>query len=1044
MKRICVHVLLVALFACSAFAVTTENGGRAEPPRGAAPDETQAEKLSRAEGDFQNRLAELTLIVEGLEKRVGDMRKETTPPAPQDIERLDQDLLLLEEESNSLMTPTLSPLAKLQRTEMQDRLFELRFNLELMKRRWGGGWAVFGADFFRNSPPNQNPEQQSVPKNYRLRAGDKLRVLVMSALGAQNEYHLTVESGGGIIVPGAGRVVAAGKTTQQLEGYLTSKIASKFKQLRIDVSVENLSTIQVQVTGDVTRPGTYFLSGMPTVLNALYRAGGPTKSGTFRRMALIRDGEPKRLIDLYPFLLEGSKKQDLLLEDGDVVFVPPVGPTVTVGGEVVRPGRYEPEYPTTLGKILAMAGGAKSGGYLQTVQVERIENNQYKVLLSEPMNGVDGKSSFVLKPGDEVTVASVRQDRTNQVSITGPVGASGMYGFKEGMRVADLVKLAQGLAPDKEVYGGRADILRIDPANGVEIVSYNLDKALSGDAANNVELRKLDRVFIYEPYQVVFKARLVTLSGAVARPGVYQRQGGMSVSDAIAAAGGVLPSAYMKRADLMRHTDGQQTELVRIDLQGALNGDPSANVKLADRDELTIYAEDEVVWQDRKVRVEGAVQRAGTYTRSENMRVSDLLFAAGGELPEAARVAEVARCDKNGISTVMKVDLTALAASPDGDLLLQEGDVVTVPSVNPYLRTPEVVYVTGEVAHPGPYAMMRPDERISDLIARAGGVTKSADTNGCLFLRPKDNFQNAQQQQDVDMLLQRSQMLADKQFLTQLAKLGVRLPDQFMQTTNKSSSELSKPAEVVPEEKLVGTGSESQESKRLRENPEQANGRNANGTGANQDKSKEKAPNGTYQNGVPLQKAKSEAELNTEEAMAALTGSKIEASAMGPALAGAAESASTGFKAKQELAEVVQSARISVNLTKALSEPNSPDNMVLHNGDRVFVPKVTDVVTVIGAVLHPHSFSAGPGKSVDFYIQRSGGYSQEASKGQVVVVRANGDAVPKAMVRSVEPGDTIVVPTTGLIDIANKWEKVGGVTKVITDVLSSVFVLTRF
>lgn len=1027
MKRICVLVLLLALLACSAFAADTgdtsrssdqtklsssqeakTNSDRAEP-KGASPDETQAEKLRKAEEDFQKRLADMAQIVDGLEERIEDMRKETTTPLPQDVDRLDQDLVLLDEAFNSLTTLALSPLASIQRADMQDRLVRLKASLAAMKRRWGSGWVVFGADFFKNSPPSQNPEQQSVPKYYRLRTGDKLRVLVMSALGAQNEYHVTVESGGGVIVPGAGRVVAAGKTTEQLEQYLTSKIASKFRQLRMDVSVESLSTIQVQVTGDVARPGTYFLSGMPTVLNALYRAGGPTNSGTFRRLALVRDGEPKRTIDLYPFLLGGDKKQDLMLEDGDVVFVPPVGPTVTVSGEVLRPGRYEPEYPTTLSKILAMAGGAKSGSYLQTVEVERIEDNQYKILLSEPLKGVDGKSSFALKPGDEITVSSVRQDRTNQVSIAGPVGVPGMYGFSEGMRVADLVKLARGLAPDKEIYGGRADILRIDPANGVEIVTYNLDKALSGDPANNVPLRKLDRVFLYEPYQVVFKPRLVTLTGAVARPGVYQRQGGMTVSDVVAAAGGVLPSAYMKRADLTRHTDGQQTELVRIDLQGALNGDPSANVKLQDRDELTIYAEDEVVWQDHRVRIEGAVQRPGTYTRSENMRVSDLLLVAGGRLPEAAGTAEVARCDKNGASTVGKVDLTALSTSEESDLLLQDGDVVTLPSVNPFLRAPEVVYVTGEVLHPGPYAMIREDERISDLIARAGGVTKSADTGGCLFLRPKDSFQNAQQQEDVDMLLQRSRLFSDKQFLTQLAKLGIQLPGQSLQATSKSLDELSKPAEVVPEGKLVGANSESADGETTNDKEAQAEG--ANGTDA---------------------------------AMAALTGDKKETSAMGPPLAGAAENISGSFKPKQDLAEVVQSARISVNLTKALSDPNSPDNMVLQSGDRVFIPKVTSVVTVIGAVLHPHSFSAGPGKSVDFYIQRSGGYSQEASKGQVVVVRANGDALPKGMVKTVESGDTIVVPTTGLIDIASKWEKVGGVTKVITDVLSSVFVLTRF
>jgi protein involved in polysaccharide export with SLBB domain len=137
-------------------------------------------------------------------------------------------------------------------------------------------------------------------------------------------------------------------------------------------------------------------------------------------------------------------------------------------------------------------------------------------------------------------------------------------------------------------------------------------------------------------------------------------------------------------------------------------------------------------------------------------------------------------------------------------------------------------------------------------------------------------------------------------------------------------------------------------------------------------------------------------------------------------------------------------ARISVNLDSALNDPVSPDNLTLRDGDRIRVPKVTNVVTVIGAVLHPHSFAAGGGKNAEYYIQRSGGFSPEASKGDVVVVRTNGDAMPMRSVKSVMPGDIIVVPTTGLIDITKKWEKVGNVTKVVSDILSSVFVLTRF
>jgi protein involved in polysaccharide export with SLBB domain len=152
----------------------------------------------------------------------------------------------------------------------------------------------------------------------------------------------------------------------------------------------------------------------------------------------------------------------------------------------------------------------------------------------------------------------------------------------------------------------------------------------------------------------------------------------------------------------------------------------------------------------------------------------------------------------------------------------------------------------------------------------------------------------------------------------------------------------------------------------------------------------------------------------------------------------------SAYEGRHDLAAIVNSARISVNFTRAVTEPNSPDNLPMRNGDRVFVPKITHVVTVIGAVLQPHSFAAGPDNSVEYYIQRSGGYAQDAEKAHVVVVRSNGDALPMKMVKAVEPGDTIIVPTAGMVDATMKVEKIGATTKIISDVLSSVYVLTRF
>ncbi|MCE5321982.1 SLBB domain-containing protein [bacterium] len=964
---------------------------------GAVAEQTNAEKLQESEVLIQQKMADIKGVLEDITTRIDALRRQTYRPMQEDMDRLTRDIKAAETELSKIDITTLSPLTRLQREQLQDKMFECDLSMEILSRRWNSDWDVFGMDFFQSPPPVASLDNRQVPDNYVIRKGDTLLIVVHSSLGAQDEYSRQVDNLGDITLPGAGRVAAAGRTALSLQKVLAGRISSRFRQLTVDVIVQAMSPVQIQVTGDAVRPGTYVLNGLATVTNALYQAGGPKKTGSMRHISLLRSGHPAQNIDLYDFVLKGNKDKDVILKGGDSIFIYPVGPTVVVSGEVIRPGRYEPDFPITLGQAIKMAGGTKPGGFLKSVQVERVENGEYRVLLSE---NIDGKSSFTLQPGDQVIISTVRQDPTNQVEINGLVGVPGMYGFKEGMRVSELIRMAQGLVKDKEVYGPRADVLRIEPLKGTQIISFNLDKALNDDISNNIELHKLDRVFVYSPDQVAFQPKLVSLIGCVARPGTYKRSGGMRVSDAIAAGGGVLPQAYLQRADLFRTKPDNTTSLIRVDLQAALSGDTDANVELQDRDKLTIYTHDEVQWQNHTVRIEGAVQKAGTYTRSENMRVSDLIFLAGGLMPEAADSIEVAHLSQLGCSVVNKIRVAELKPNSKADILLGDLDVVTVPSVNPYLREPNVVFIDGEVAKPGPYVLTGPDDKLTDLIKRAGGLTQYADVNGLLFLRNKDTFENEHQNQDSDIILDKSRLFADKQFLTQLAQMGVKLPENFILSTNKNSDDLTKPADVHGDLKTQDELAQASMS------------------------------------------ANAEYNQKAEEVIQALAKEKQpdQLSAMGAPVD--EQNLDNSAEYKSQMPQIT-SARISIDLVSALKDSNSPNNLALRNGDRIHIPKITTVVTVIGSVLHPHSFAANTGQGVDYYIKRSGGYAQDAARGNVVVVRPNGDALPKADVKSVNAGDIIVVPNSGLIDIAKKWERAGTVTKVISDVFSSLYVLTK-
>lgn len=1003
---------------------------------------TPAEQQMKQESDFQSKLSRINTSADILEKRILEMRKNIVAPTPEELALVTRNVERTDDDLQKIRPAGSSPANQILWSQTSDRIFSMKAALSVISQRGNDTVHMFGSSFFSGGTLT-NIEPKSVPSNYRVRIGDKLDIVVTSRLGGRDEKLARVDANGSVFLAGFGKTIVVGKTISEIRNLFANKVSGKFSQLRVQVSVIEVSPIQVQVAGDVLHPGTYTLSGFSTVLSALSAAGGPSGSGSFRKVSLIHDGDPKKIIDLYDFLLYGSKKSDLPLQDGDMLFVPPVGPTITVAGEVIRPGRYEPEFPVNLGAVLNLAGGVKSGGYLQAVQVGRVVNNEYKVLLSEKFAQSSAVTGFAIQPGDEIMISSIKADTTSQVSIFGPVKAPGTYGYQEKMKLSDLIKVAQGFATDKEVYGGRVDILRVDPLNGTSLISLNLDRALKSEGADDVTLSKLDRVFIYEPEQVVFRPKLVTIRGSVARPGTYKRSDGMKVGDAIAAAGGVMPDAYLVRADLLRRDAEGKSRLIKINVQEVLNGNPDSNIRLQDRDKLQVYSINEAQWTDRKVRIEGAVQRPGTYIRSEGMCLSDLLFAAGGLVPEASSSVEVAHLQKSGLSVITRVELVDKAPAPGKDVTLQDQDIVTVPAVNPCLRAPEIIYLTGEVANPGPYILSSLDEKLADVIKRAGGLTKYANTNGLLFLRRKNTMDKPQQEKDSDVILEKNRLFSDRQFRTQLAKSGVTLPAEYQmpgvgslpnaskQTTASSDKKLaySNPARKVDVNQLTGYVDQPSASDKTLVSNETT------------DQSPENTSNANMSNS---ESQKVSTAMGTALSNASLDQANVDSGKSKDYTPSRTLDISSVLLDGSDMADLnTNVSRISVNLSLAMKDVKSPDNIALRDGDRIFVPKLSNVVTVVGAVMHPHSFAASEGSNVRSFIERSGGYSPEAARGSVIVVRTNGDAIPWRAVKKVQPGDIIVVPTTGLIDITKQTEKVADVTQILSQILSSVYVLTK-
>jgi len=942
-------------------------------PQGAMPESTKAEQELKKEQDFHARLSAVSSAIDVLNQSLVSMRRSITAPSDAEVERLELELSAAEKDLAQLSLIKVSQLSQFQREEQTYRIQDLRFLLGALKERWQSRLPLFGKKAFQTPSPEAPPK--AAPKGYKLRIGDRIVVNIASRIGAGKDYPVVVDKTGKISLAGAGKVPASGRTLAEVQADLRKRITGKFSQLTVNVTFDSFAQSQVLVMGEVERPGSVLLDSSATLSDAIRAAGGPSDTASLRRVTVTSAAGQKKTVDLYQLLIKGQRQVDLPLKDGDLVFVPTVGPSITVAGEVTRPARYEILSGLTLGEAVALAGGVKSGAATRNVSVQRTVSGEYRELLNQPLTGNAG---FVVLPGDEISVKPVPNDQVNRVSITGPVRNGGVFAYSNGMRVSDLIERAQGFQPEAEIYKGRADILRYDPMAGARLVTIHLGKALEGDPANNIELQRYDSLFIYTPEQVEFQPRVVTVAGALARPGVYRRTPGMRVSDAVVAAGGTLPEAYLSRANLIRHVGDNGTEIIAVDLAAALSGNPDANKALEDRDELTVFTYDEARFKDASVKVEGAVQRPGIVRRSEKMRLSDLLFTVGGLLPEADPMVDVARIKPDGGVTAIVVDTRTLAANSADDILLQDNDVVTVRYVSGFERSASVIYLTGEVAKPGPYAIDPKKDRIADIIERAGGLTDLAQSEGTLFLRKKTMFANQVQNEEADSLLSRSKLLADREFLLQLAKLGLS------SASAGSALTAAKPIDKTPEQLLEET------KKALADETTKPN----------------------------------KPEKNTE-------------SAMGGPVAPLEE---TNI---QKLKTVEESIRVSIDLQSALKSGKVADNLLLADGDRIHIPRKTGVVTIVGAVLHPHRLAATENGTYDSYIVKAGGYSQDAAPRYAIVIRANGDAFPARKVKRIVPGDMIVVPTTGLVDVTRSLDKVKDVTKVIADVLSSVFILTK-
>ncbi|MDI6784988.1 MAG: polysaccharide biosynthesis/export family protein, partial [bacterium] len=246
----------------------------------------------------------------------------------------------------------------------------------------------FGYDAFQETVSTFAPVLDvPVNEDYLIGPGDSFRITLWGKINVT--YPAVVDRNGEISIPEIGVLKVWGLTYGELKKYLNHEIKKYYTDFEMAVTMERIKTIRVYIVGAARYPGSYTLSSLATLFNALFAAGGPSKSGTMRNIQLIRNGKVVQEADLYEFLLQGDRTADVRLENQDTIFIPVIGKVAGIAGHIKCPAIYELKEKLDLAGLIKLAGGITAVGYLERVQVERMEANQKRVVVDFNLAGME-------------------------------------------------------------------------------------------------------------------------------------------------------------------------------------------------------------------------------------------------------------------------------------------------------------------------------------------------------------------------------------------------------------------------------------------------------------------------------------------------------------------------------------------------------------------------------------------------------------------------------------------------------------------------------
>lgn len=667
----------------------------------------------------------------------------------------------------------------------------------------------FGYELFEQAAEAFSPTIDiPVPSNYVLGPGDRLEVQLF---GKENRrLSLTVTRDGVLQFPQLGPIGVAGMSFDEVRDMLEAQVAESMIGVQASVTLGSLRSIQVFVLGDVRYPGSYTVGSLSTMTHALAAGGGIRETGSLRRVQLKRAGRVVTTLDLYDLLLRGDTSGDERLQPGDVVFIPPVGKTVSVSGEVVRPAMYELGGRANVQELIELGGGLLPTAYVQKATLERIRGQADRTIETLDLSGQAGLRA-ALQAGDHLRVYSVFDRAENVVLLSGAVERPGLVQWRSGMRLTDVISDLGQLRPgaDRDYVLVRREV---GPERRVETLSASLAAALADPVSpSNIELASRDQLVVFpregsreallapivrEMHRqagIQAEAQVVEISGRVKAPGLYPLTTGMTALELLRAAGGGMDDAYPREVEVTRRAvvDGQRREITRLVVN--LADVHEAHTRLQPYDTVNVRPIEG--WNEtEKVVLRGEVKLPGEYVIQPNETMDSLIRRAGGFTDQAylegtvfsraeireRQQEELARQGQRLRAELMQVQLDYRGPTQRdvdvervrqlGALLAEElnnaqalGRVVVdmpaaVSGARPLSlrdgdeitvpRRPSEVTVLGEVSYPTTH-LYQDGNNYRDYLRLSGGFSQRADQDAAFVVRINGEVQQLHRADDV-------------------------------------------------------------------------------------------------------------------------------------------------------------------------------------------------------------------------------------------------------------------------------------------------------